>query len=290
MQYALFHIRFGQHDRTGHQGDAKFLGQAAEQLLVVCGHLLGLHAQVRIGAPVVAVSAKNREAIAQRVAQFQPLLGFAALGNLIQLALLSARPQPGTDVFRQHDHRARVHQALGAGLLQIGCELAVQALQVLIVARVQQWFDTEQVAVLARDAMVKRQFDAQVGQVVAFRALLGPEAIAAEGGDHHQRQGACQEFSHQAWVFAKSGVAIRNDEAAISRLVIGLSSALHGSMHNRLLIIPKEWRWACNEPRALSPGLCWQGQAASVARARRLSWMQNFSSNFSEPPNISAPE
>ncbi|MNC28126.1 hypothetical protein D3C75_763230 [compost metagenome] len=87
---------------------------------------------------------------------------------------------------------------MGAGLLQVGRELAVQALQVLVVARVEQRFDAEQVAVLAWHAVVQCQFDAQVGQVVAFRALLGPEAIAAEGGDHHQRQGACQEFSHEA--------------------------------------------------------------------------------------------
>jgi hypothetical protein len=49
--------------------------------------------------------------------------------------------------------------------------------------------------------MVERQLDAQVGQVVAFRALLGPEAVAAKGGDDDQRQGACQA------VFAWSGSA-----------------------------------------------------------------------------------
>ncbi|MNH22539.1 hypothetical protein D3C79_824010 [compost metagenome] len=95
-------------------------------------------------------------------------------------------------MLRQHHHRARAYQALGTGLLQVGRELAVQALQVLIVAWVKQGLDAQQVALLAGHAVVQRQFDAQVGEVVAFRALLGPEAIAAQGGDHYQRQGACQ--------------------------------------------------------------------------------------------------
>ena len=74
----------------------------------------------------------------------------------------------------------------------------MQPLQALVVAREQQRLDAEQVAVLAGHAMVERQFDAQIGEVMAFRALLGPETVAAQGGDHYQRQGACQEFSHQA--------------------------------------------------------------------------------------------
>ncbi|MNC28125.1 hypothetical protein D3C75_763220 [compost metagenome] len=100
MQHTLFHVGGGQHDGAGHQGDVEFLGQATEQLLVVRSHLLGFHAQVRVGAPVVPVGTEHGQAIAQRVAQFQPLQGFAALRDLVQLVLFPACPQPGADVLR----------------------------------------------------------------------------------------------------------------------------------------------------------------------------------------------
>ncbi|MNV80172.1 hypothetical protein D3C71_1737610 [compost metagenome] len=74
----------------------------------------------------------------------------------------------------------------------------MQALKVLVVAWVEQRFDAQQVAALAWHAMVQRQLDAQIGEVVTLRTLLGPESVTAQSGDHHQRQGACQEFSHEA--------------------------------------------------------------------------------------------
>ncbi|MNN03609.1 hypothetical protein D3C81_1163050 [compost metagenome] len=99
-------------------------------------------------------------------------------------------------MLRQHHHRARANQPLHTSLLQIGRELAVQALKVLVVTWVEQGFDAQQVAVFTRHAMVERQLDAQVGKVMAFRALLGPEAVAAQGGDEDQRQCASKQFSH----------------------------------------------------------------------------------------------
>ncbi|MNP35532.1 hypothetical protein D3C76_1288680 [compost metagenome] len=111
---------------------------------------------MRVGAAVIAIGPQHGQPVAQRVAQLQPLLRLAAVGHLIQLVLLAAGPQPGADVFRQHHDRARADQALGTGLLQIGRELAVQALQVLVVAGVEQGFDAQQVATFTGYAMVER--------------------------------------------------------------------------------------------------------------------------------------
>ncbi len=96
----------------------------------------------------------------------------------------------------QHHDRARADQALGASVFKVGGELAVQQGQVLVVARIQQWLDAQQIALVGGHALVQRHFNTKVGQVVAGRALFGPQAIAQEHGSQNKRQGAKQKFSH----------------------------------------------------------------------------------------------
>ncbi|MGE8455351.1 MAG: hypothetical protein ACN6OY_02145, partial [Pseudomonas alloputida] len=61
----------------------------------------------------------------------------------------------------------------------------------------------------------------------------------AEGGDHHQRQGACQEFSHQAWVLAKNGVAMREIKDMVRPYSSASESLLRCLLAESRLIIPK---------------------------------------------------
>ncbi|PAV71450.1 hypothetical protein WR25_25859 [Diploscapter pachys] len=91
------------------------------------------------------------------------------------------------DVGRRQNDGAR-HQSDAEFPGQVAEQLL--ACQILIVAWIQQWLDPEQVAVLAWHALVEGQVDAQVRQVMALRALQGPEAVATEGGEGDQRQGA----------------------------------------------------------------------------------------------------
>ncbi|MNE27326.1 hypothetical protein D3C80_1207310 [compost metagenome] len=150
-----------------------------------------------IGAAVVTFGAKHGQAITQRVAQLQPLQGFAALSDLVQLVFLATGPQPGADVFRQDNDGLGVDQALGAGMFKVGGQLAMQALQALVVTGEQLRLDAQQVAVIGRHAFAQGQLDAQVRQVVPGRALFGPEPVATQGGNDNQRQGAQQKFSHE---------------------------------------------------------------------------------------------
>ena len=197
VQCTFADVGLRQHDRAGYQGYAEFLGQAAEHLLVIGGHLIGLHAQMGIGPSVIALGREHGPAIAKRVAQFEPLQRFTLPGHLVQRVLLATCPQPGADVLRQYHHSARRDQAQRARLLKVGGKLAVQALQVLVVPWVQQRLDAQQVALLAGLPVVDCQLDAQVGQVVPLRALLGPEGVTTQGGDHYQQQGTCQKFFHE---------------------------------------------------------------------------------------------
>ena len=60
LQHAVFHRGRGQDNRTRYQGDAILLGQAAEDGLIVVGHLLGFHAKQCVGQTVLAFGVEQR--------------------------------------------------------------------------------------------------------------------------------------------------------------------------------------------------------------------------------------
>ncbi|MNF85930.1 hypothetical protein D3C84_683490 [compost metagenome] len=143
-----------------------------------------------IGAPVVALGAKHGQTVADRVAHLKPLPGLTALGDLVQLVLFASRPQPSADVFGQDDNGPGADQALRACLGKVGGQLAVQALQVLVITGEQLRLNPQQVAMVGGGAFAQGQLDPQVRQVMPARPLLSPEPIATQRSNDNQRQGA----------------------------------------------------------------------------------------------------
>ncbi len=95
-------------------------------------------------------------------------------------------------MLRQHDDGFVVEQPGLTRFVQIRGEFQVHQVQALIIARRQVRLDAKQVAVVIVDAVVDRQLDAQIGQVVAHLALLGPEPVTGGCGDQSDEQGAAK--------------------------------------------------------------------------------------------------
>ena len=189
LQLPLDHARVGQGDGTGHQGHAKFFGEAAKQHLIVAGHGRGFHAQVCIVHAVVAGGADPGFGKLQRVADRQPVHGVLEVSGLVQLILFSAEHQPSADMFRQHHNGLGIDQPKVPGILQVGGQLQMQAFQALVIGREQFRLDTQQVAPVGWFALVDGEGDAQVGQVMRHGALLGPDQIRGEGGNQGHDDG-----------------------------------------------------------------------------------------------------
>ncbi len=186
FQLATFDAGIWQHDGAGHQSYPELFRQAAEQCLIVPRHGTGLDAQVRVIHAVAAFGAEHRRNELQRIAPGQPLHRFVYGRGLIELILLVTGEQPRADVFRQHHHRLGVDQPVITRLLQIGRQLAVQSVRVLIIGGEQHRLDAQQVSALAGFAFIDSQTNAQVGQVVTRRALSGPDCVADEADDAQQ--------------------------------------------------------------------------------------------------------
>lgn len=77
LEPVVFQIGLWQHDRACYQGDAELLGEAAENRLVLFGHLPRFEAQHGTGAAVVALVAGQGAQIPPGVAQRHPLHGVA---------------------------------------------------------------------------------------------------------------------------------------------------------------------------------------------------------------------
>ncbi len=196
LQAAVFHARLRQDDGACHQGDAVVARQVAEQLLVVVRHRLRLGAQQRIAHARRGLGGEQGAEKVQRVAGRQPMQGLALSGGVIELVLLAHCQQPGADVFGQHDHRARIEHAALACVVQVGGQLQAQARQALIVTGEQFRLDAQQVATSAGLAEVECDLAAQVGQVMADRALLAPAGVAAEAGQQRERQREDDQWTH----------------------------------------------------------------------------------------------
>ncbi len=197
LQLAIFNAGIGQHNRACHQCDAELSGQAAKQCLIVPRHRSGLDPQVGVIQTVPAFGPQDRRDKLQRIAPRQPFHGVIQRGGLIELILLATGEQPGADMFRQYHHRAWVDQPLVTGLLQISGELAVQSLGVLVISRKQLGLDPQQVAALTGLAFIDGQTNAQIGQVVTRRTLIGPDRVADEAGNAQQNQADGEEFAHK---------------------------------------------------------------------------------------------
>ncbi|MNR26539.1 hypothetical protein D3C85_1437590 [compost metagenome] len=99
-------------------------------------------------------------------------------------------------MFRQHDDGFFIQQALVPGLLQIGRELAVQALGALVVGGKQLGLDAQQVAAIGGCALIDGDVDTQVRQVVTHRTVRGPHRVGREGGNQCHGEGQVQKFAH----------------------------------------------------------------------------------------------
>ncbi|MCY1439790.1 hypothetical protein D9M71_560410 [compost metagenome] len=151
---------------------------------------------------VAALGADQRLGELQGIAHRQPVHGLLEGAGLIQLILLAADHQPGTDVLRQHDDGLAVQQTLVPGCLQIGRELAVQTLGALIIGGKQFGLNAQQIATVRRRALVDSQVDPQIRKVMTHRPVCGPHRVGREGGE--QRHGKCQvqKFAHGETVYS----------------------------------------------------------------------------------------
>ena len=99
-------------------------------------------------------------------------------------------------MFGQHDDGFFIQQALVLGLLQIGRQLAVQALGALIVGGKQLGLDAQQIAAISGCALVDREIDTQVRQVMTHRTVRGPHGVGRKGGNQCHGEGQVQKFAH----------------------------------------------------------------------------------------------
>ncbi|VTM09159.1 Uncharacterised protein [Pseudomonas aeruginosa] len=185
-QLAVLDLGVGQHDGTGHHGHLELVGESAEQGLVVMGHVHRLHPEQGVGETFVAARGDPAARHFQRVAGGHPVHRRAPVGGGIDLGFLAAGHQPGADVLGNTTTVRAFEQALAAGVFQVGVELQLQSLGALIVRGEQLRLHRQQVAALAGLALDHADLAAQVGQVVAHRAVFGPAGVGGEEGDQDQ--------------------------------------------------------------------------------------------------------
>ena len=99
-------------------------------------------------------------------------------------------------MFGQDDDGFVIQQALVPGLLQVGGEFAVQAFGALIVGGKQFGLDAQQIAAVGGGALIDREIDAQVRQVMAHRAVRGPHGVGRKCGDQRHGERQVQKFAH----------------------------------------------------------------------------------------------
>ncbi|MNR15583.1 hypothetical protein D3C85_1321270 [compost metagenome] len=133
---------------------------------------------------------------------------FSAIGA-VQFVFLAASPQPGADMLGQHHNGLGIEQATGAGLLEIGRQLAMQARQALVVAGKQLRFDAQQIAPVCRDPFVQGDLDAQVGEVMADGPVCRPGAITEQCSQGEEGDEENQEFTHGTGYQPSAGVRNR---------------------------------------------------------------------------------
>ncbi len=100
-------------------------------------------------------------------------------------------------MFRQHHDGFVIQQALILGLLQIRREFAVQAFGALVVGGKQLGLDAQQVAAVGGRALIDRQFDAQVRQVMPRRPVRRPHGVGGQGGNKGHGEKQVQKFAHE---------------------------------------------------------------------------------------------
>jgi len=133
LELPLAHTWVGQGNGASDHRDPEFLGQAAEQHLIVTRHGRGFHAQVGVVGAVIARGADPGTQELQGIAQRQPVHRVLHMQRLVHLVFFAGEHQPSADVFRQYHNGLFVDQALVPCVLQVGRKLQVQAFQALVV-------------------------------------------------------------------------------------------------------------------------------------------------------------
>ena len=75
-------------------------------------------------------------------------------------------------------------------------EFAVQAFGALIVGGKQFGLDAKQIAAIGGCALIDREIDPQVRQVMTHRAVRGPHGVGRKGGNQCHGEGQVQKFAH----------------------------------------------------------------------------------------------